>query len=101
MVVESSISALLSFTLGLLQSFETLSLDVSRNGLASLTKAHLILQASGYSRMHTLHQLAGGQVSQDGCLLSPYSEFDVGRDRLVKVADKSGLEELASELGLL
>ena len=59
---------------GVVRSYETLSLDLIRNALQSLTEAGLIMQ-------HT-------------------SEVE-GRDRLVKVDDLQGLQQLTRELGKL
>lgn len=58
----------------MVKSYETLSLDLIRNALQSLTEAGLIMQ-------HT-------------------SEVE-GRDRLVKVDDLKGLQQLTRELEVM
>lgn len=62
------------YILGILSTYEVLSLGVIRNALASLTQAELIRQ--------------------------PSSEFEgTGKHRLVKVANQEELFELTSQLG--
>ena len=65
-----------NYILGILSTYEVLSLGVIRNALASLTQAELIRQ--------------------------PTSEFEgTGKHRLVKVANQEALFELTSQLGII